>query len=354
MNFDSVTHIQIETSSICNAACPQCLRESKNGDYSFFKQTYIPTNFYSNRIPDQVYNNLKSIEFCGVMGDPCTAPNFIDICRIIKSKNPNIQITISTNGGMRSPDWWAELASVLTSKDYVKFCIDGLEDTNWIYRVNVRWTKLIENAKAFISAGGYAHWQFIPFKHNEHQITDAEVFSKELGFKNFFIVHNNRFLTDALLGVPPAKGANGLLLEPPTSEEEQHVFLDKKDLDMFNDHVIWMQQAEKSNIACQAINKKELYIDAETHLFPCCMTAAAKFTLDPSEKNDGYFNLWNAHGGDNIKLSLNSWDNILGGKFFNQIQDSWHKKFGEGRLIVCSGVCSESEVIFTSFDNRKN
>jgi hypothetical protein len=44
-----------------------------------------------------------------------------------------------------------------------------LEDTNHLYRENVEWKKIMENARAFISAGGTAHWDMLIFDHNKHQ-----------------------------------------------------------------------------------------------------------------------------------------------------------------------------------------
>ena len=70
--------------------------------------------------------------------------------------------------------------------------IDGLEDTNHIYRVGAKWEKIINNAKAFIDAGGIASWQFIEFEHNKHQIEEAKQLAKELGFKEFRLVSSTR------------------------------------------------------------------------------------------------------------------------------------------------------------------
>jgi sulfatase maturation enzyme AslB (radical SAM superfamily) len=351
MNFyKKITNIQIETSTICNAACPQCLREWRGDDYSWFNQTYIPTEFYETRIPDKVYQDLESINFCGTMGDPCAAPNFIDVCSVIKRKNPNIKISIATNGGMKSPDWWAKLAKVLSPSDSIIFGIDGLEDTNWIYRKNVKWDKLIDNVKSFIRHGGIALWQFIVFKHNEHQIPLAKEYSKKLGFSNFFTIYNNRFFVEELFG-RPAKGADGNLLEPPDTKEEQSLLL--RTVPVLSEEE-WLKVAEVGNIKCQAQSLNEAYIDAETHLVPCCYIAGAKFTLNADDP-DGYHKLWTQHGGDKIKLSLHDWDDVLASNFFIELQHSWDKKFKDGRLLVCSGTCStNTESKFTVYKNKKN
>jgi MoaA/NifB/PqqE/SkfB family radical SAM enzyme len=349
--YNTVKVIQFEHSSLCNAACPQCLREWWGGDHSRIKQTFIPTEFYENRIPDHVYQNLQTINFCGTVGDPCTAPNIVDVIKVIKRKNPNIQIIISTNGGMRKPEFWKALGSTLNDRDAVIFGIDGLEDTNWIYRVNVKWNALIDNVKAYISTGARAEWQYIVFKHNEHQVNAAEEFSQELGFKRFFTIYNNRFVVEEAFG-QRAKGADGKLLEPPTQKIDISPLL-RREKEMPKEPLEWYASAEKQCIKCQAKSLDEAYIDAETHLFPCCYLAGAKFTLDPLDKYDGYYDHWIKHGGDKIKLSLHSWDEILTSDYYAELEKSWNKKFGEGRLLVCSGVCSTDDVQFSIYKNEK-
>jgi len=352
MFYNTVKTIQIEHSSMCNAACPQCLREWWDGDYSRIKQTYIPTEFYETRIPQEVYDNLKTINFCGTVGDSCTAPNFIEVCKVIKRKNPAIEISIATNGGMRNPEWWAELARALAPTDFVIFGIDGLEDTNDIYRVNVRWNKLMANVQAFINAGGKAEWQFISFAHNEHQIEAAEELSKKMGFKRFFTIYNNRFVVEDLFK-KQSTGKGGIELLPPKAEQEKSILL-RRENSMPTDPDEWCAVAETQCIKCQAQEQLEAYIDAETHLFPCCYLAGAKFTLDPEEKRDGYYDLWMAHGGDKIKLDRNNWNDVISGEYYKALTTSWTQKFKEGRLLVCSGVCSSQEIKFSIYENKKD
>ena len=52
----------------------------------------------------------------------------------------------------------------------VIFSLDGLEDTNHIYRVGVQFKKVMENTQAFINAGASAHWDMLVFKHNKHHV----------------------------------------------------------------------------------------------------------------------------------------------------------------------------------------
>jgi hypothetical protein len=325
------------------------MREWWNGDYSKIKQTYLPTEFYENKIPQHIYDGLDKINFCGTVGDPCTAPNFIEVCRIIQRKNPNIVITISTNGGMKNTDWWTELGNVLRPKDVVIFGIDGVENTNWIYRVNVRWSKLMDNVRAFIDAGGTAYWQFISFAHNENQIPLAEQLSKDMGFKNFFTIPNNRFAVEKLFGRAVTLGANGLPLEPPSSINEISIIL--RDGKLPPTEKEWVVEAEKGCIKCQAQDMREAYIDAEGYLLPCCYIAGAKFTLNPDDP-DGYYSLWNNHGGNKINLNTFNWDEIVDSEFYQHLANSWTKKFSEGRLLVCAGTCTDNNAQFSKYKNR--
>ena len=72
------------------------------------------------------------------------------------------------------------------------FGIDGLEDTNHIYRRGVKWERLQDNFREYIKAGGDAGWQFIVFPWNEHQIEEARQRSLDEGFATFSLVQTVR------------------------------------------------------------------------------------------------------------------------------------------------------------------
>lgn len=337
--YNLVEEIDIEHSSICNAACPQCTREFKPGDYSWINQTWLPNEFYEDRIPQDVYDNLKNIYFSGMVGDPCTAPNFLDVCRIIRRRAPHVYITVSTNGGMKSPKFWSELAEIFGNMGTVKFAIDGLEDTNHIYRVNVRWNNVMANVKAYRDAGGQADWQYIVFKHNEHQVDQAEAFAKSLGFKNFIYKRSNKFLVDDLFGLTN-NGSNGVKIEHPTQEQYVHPLIFQKDrVSRVNEA---LKITEGSPIECEAQQRKTCYISAEGHLFPCVYTATGVHLYKFKPLPDSFMQLWNTHGGDKINLLKTDWHDVVNGEFLTQLQAGWHKTYKDGRLAACGLFCSKS------------
>ena len=75
-------------------------------------------------------------------------------------------LSMNTNAGARDEAWWTELAQIYGRMGAVIFSVDGLRDTNHIYRQNVVWDNVERNMRAFINAGGRARWDFLIFEHN--------------------------------------------------------------------------------------------------------------------------------------------------------------------------------------------
>lgn len=337
--YNTVTELDIEHSSICNAACPQCTRELRPGDYSWFNQTYLPNEFYSERIPQEVYDNLKSIFFSGMVGDPCAAPNFLEVCKIIRQRAPHVHIEVSTNGGMRNPEWWAELGRILGPSNWVRFAIDGLEDTNHIYRVNVRWNKVMENAQAFISAGGEAEWQYIVFRHNEHQVEEAREFALGMGFERFIVRKSHKFLIDALFEMQTA-GVGGIPIQQPTQDKYVHpLILEKKRVFKLEEA---LEISNTSPITCEVQGRGAVYISADAFLFPCVYTGTCVHLYKTKQLGDSWSTLWETEGNDKINLMKNNWNDVITGPFFTKIKQGWDQEYRNGRLAACGLFCSKS------------
>ena len=187
--FETVKWLHVEPSTRCNAWCSSCGRNNSG----FGLTDFVIEDLKTERLREVIdmLPNLHTVQFCGNLGDPCASKTINDQLSVIKDKNLNLQL--HTNGSLRTVDWWAELAMLFGDKIEVWFAIDGLEDTHAIYRQATNWQKIIDNATAFIQAGGRAVWQFIPFAHNEHQIKDCMRMSTLLGFHRFEFVKNARY-----------------------------------------------------------------------------------------------------------------------------------------------------------------
>jgi MoaA/NifB/PqqE/SkfB family radical SAM enzyme len=197
INADKVNLLHIEPTTRCNASCPGCPR---NNNGFGVREDLILQDIDPNIIMVEALNfpNLKNIHLCGNVGDPI-AYNHLNVLldKIIlyntfaeKINRKIWSIDIHTNGSLRSTKWWRKLGQVCSKgfdrQHKVVFGIDGLEDTNHIYRQATNFNKIIDNAKAFIDTGGFAEWQFLIFKHNEHQVEEAKRLSESTGFKRFY------------------------------------------------------------------------------------------------------------------------------------------------------------------------
>lgn len=183
MNSADIKWAHIELSSKCNAWCPACERNKQGFE---LVDGLVEEDLSTARLEEilKCLPNLHAVQLCGNYGDPVVAHNIIEAVDVIKQYAKKIQI--HTNGSLRNTGWWADFAGVLKDIDHdVWFGIDGLEGVHEIYRQGTDYNKIIENATAFINAGGYATWQFIPYAHNEHQLKDCLRLSQKLKFKKF-------------------------------------------------------------------------------------------------------------------------------------------------------------------------
>jgi MoaA/NifB/PqqE/SkfB family radical SAM enzyme len=193
--LSAIKYLQVEATTKCNAWCPGCGRN--NGGHGLSSKFQIEDLDYKrfNSILEEA-SNLEIVDFCGTYGDAIAAPHIVELTELAKKYSS--KIIVRTNGSLRNVQWWEQYADILKDIDHeVWFCLDGLEDTHSIYRQATDFNTIIKNATAFIQRGGTAVWQFIPWKHNEHQIKDCIKLSQQLGFSRFEFIKNVRKDFDA-------------------------------------------------------------------------------------------------------------------------------------------------------------
>jgi len=241
--LDTVKILHLEITSLCNAACPQCSRyvsDKINPDISMGDLSLLDIQ---NKLSEQFVKNLDKMFMCGNYGDPAASKYTLDVYRWFRQVNPGITLGMNTNGGLKTNSWWQELGSMLNrQRDYVVFSIDGLADTNHIYRRNVDWQRLMSNAKSYIAAGGRAHWDMLIFRHNEHQVEQARQMAADMGFTEFRCKVSRRFIN------VPVK-----YLEPPLNYKID--FHDTKEI---------------NQIFCSALDERSIYMDYTGTILPCC------------------------------------------------------------------------------------
>ena len=181
--------LNIELTSKCTLKCPRCTRTTDKGNY---KITELPLDLITQRLKKDIIKDLKYIDLSGNYGDAIYHTKFLDILRYLKSQNSK-EIYIETNGSGKSINFWKEVTSILDDRDIVTFSVDGLENTNSIYRINSKWNSIYSAMEILSKSKVQVDWKFIVFKHNQHQIEKAQQLSKQLGISNFIIVKSKLF-----------------------------------------------------------------------------------------------------------------------------------------------------------------
>ena len=175
--------LHVEPSTHCNARCPLCPRNLHGFNVpGVYQEMHLTVPVYEKVL--EKFPNRTFVYFNGNLGDPMMNPDILSLVKMSECYT-----NVFTNGGIGRRETYTELAK---QNGEITFSIDGLEDTNHLYRQDVNWNKIMERAKWYIDAGGMAVWKYIVFKHNHHQIEQARQLSKQLGFKSFDLVDHGR------------------------------------------------------------------------------------------------------------------------------------------------------------------
>ena len=200
--FDNIELLDIELSNRCNASCPMCARNIHGWSVNpRLKLNELTLDDIKN-IDKKYLDLLDTINISGNYGDPLACTQILEIVHYFLN-NTSARIILNTNGGIRNTSVWETLGQY--SKEYynneskleIRFAIDGLEDTNHIYRIGVHWKMLINNVNAYINAGGDATWRYLIFSHNQHQVDEATKLASTLGFRSFKSVITGRWRADS-------------------------------------------------------------------------------------------------------------------------------------------------------------
>lgn len=386
-NYDELTQIHVELTNACNAACPMCSRFHLNSPLirPDLEIDQITLDKFKQYFPPEIIQKLEIVLFCGSHGDPGMAKDLYEICEYIAETNPKTSVRMNTNGGMRKPEFWTKMGELFAKQrqDHwrweITFSIDGLEDTNHIYRRNVVWQNVINNAQAFINAGGIAHWDYLIFKHNEHQVDEAKELSKKMGFIHFYpkkalgvdngeqlqkmFVMNREGELDYWIE-PPVDPANRNLANPKTEQVIERFW--KFDPEKYkqlratrtpssnHDHLVANvytmlgkennENLDNAEIKCKATTMaggKEIFIDQKGRVIPCCYMATHLNGVHSDSQSLQLHHEVRKYGWDNFDLNKHSLKEILEGHHLDRVfTDSWTKpSCAKGKMAYCANIC---------------
>jgi len=381
-------YLHVELSTFCNAACPLCSRYYDGTDVTRpdLNLQSISLEKFKQYFPEEYISQVDRILFCGTMGDPIMAKDCFEIFQHVQQVHFNCEQAVHTNGGTRDFNFWKRMGKLFQSdRRSVVFSIDGLEDTNHIYRRKVNWQTLMNNVQTFINNGGRAVWDYLIFRHNEHQLDEARQLSKKLGFVDFrakrafgFENHENNTLRPRMVfnkegqvqyKIFPSSISEYRTNEAPLEVVDREYNIDvtelneaiilkyfpiiKNKVESFTDDQVdelgqYAEELNKRDIKCNShkTDFSEVYVNAEGILFPCCFVGT---------RYDGNFNsfidiqLKNKLGNRISELDLNLrniTDIIKSGVLDELFTQSWKQQsIRSGKMAMCSETCGNNKLM---------
>ena len=303
-------------------------------------------NLFASAVDKTKLKNLKRVVFEGDRGDAGMHP---DLLSYINFFDFAPSVILITNGSMRSESWWAELAKIPNLT--VVWSIDGLVDTNHLYRVGLDFSKIINNAHSFINNGGKAIWKCIVFKHNEHQINEIVTFAKSSGFQSLAFAY-------PLAGRFDWQGSPVVEYPVFISGQQSHTIELPKKSKIQIEKIIYFKNINtfpallplrgiKSR--CPWSQQGRIYITYHGYVIPCCMQHNTPDNILHNYEEDRKF-LEQIGNLDNISLTHHNLESILSNHFYSfSLEDS----LSDPQKIhhVCKNTCIKSypTVPLTSF-----
>lgn len=369
--YEEIRHIHMEPTTRCNAACPMCARNVRGIVAPGLSLADLRVEDVRAILPESFLAGIGGFDLCGAYGDPALAADVVEIVDYVRGASPACLITLYTNGGVRSAGWWRRLARSLGAHGRVIFAIDGLRETNGIYRRGVDFDKVMDNARTFIEAGGEARWDYLAFRHNERDIDEARRLAAEMGFREFSVKKTDRFLEPFYENSPEYEDspdlsrfpiyANGTAivgyLKPPSDPGLVNGTA-RRFTDVDGHREMVGRLFDTTPISCRVLDTSSVFISARGLVFPCCWTyvqatraTQGGYATDSSEQ---MLRLVAQAGGfeqiDARRVGLRA---VVEGPLFSAIEQSWAcESVAEGRLKVCARACgTDFPAYFDQFES---
>ena len=327
LNLSEIRCVHIELTTRCNARCPMCMRNYRGVDYnSGYPDTELTLQNIQHILTTDILKTIHFVNFNGNLGDFSLAKDGAEIVQYLATHD--ITISINTNGSLRSTTWWQKLASPNVT---VGFALDGLADTHAMYRQDTDWHRIIQNAQAYIAAGGRAIWRFVPFDHNRHQEAECRTLAKEMGFVSFENIYDGRDSGPVYTRTGEFSHWLGPAGDPPPIK------------DMLQSHITWYdsktvkisKDTATLNLRCRHKMNKEIYLAADGTVYPCCYL--------------GFYPHRMKHPGNQELVHLVAENNALEYplehclNWFDRVEQSWNQaSVRDGRTFQCVNTCNQT------------
>jgi hypothetical protein len=144
----SIREIHLEITTRCGVRCSQCARNMNGGRTNpNLPLTELSEHDLRKILIPSFVSQLNKMTICGNYGDATSGKDTYQIIRYFKRCNEILDIQLHSHGSARSSTWWGELGKLGMT---CHFGIDGLNDTNHIYRRGTNWSKIIQNCSSYL------------------------------------------------------------------------------------------------------------------------------------------------------------------------------------------------------------
>jgi MoaA/NifB/PqqE/SkfB family radical SAM enzyme len=173
--------LTIDPSSICNLQCVFCPTGQRRGTRT---AAMLSLPLFT-KIMNKLGPYLLHIDFCN-WGEPLLNRDLPAMIALAKTYGPTVKVDSNMNVPL---DEQAAGAFVRSGLDRLTMSVDGAsQETYEVYRRGGNFATVLRNMELLVKAkkesglpGPHLHWQFLVFRHNEHEIEKARVMSREIG-----------------------------------------------------------------------------------------------------------------------------------------------------------------------------
>lgn len=266
MNLSDVRILQLEPTSYCNARCPHCPRFDSSGNlHPDLTLDHIDVAQLVANLELHKLTSLQHVHIEGDRGDPLMHPAIEQLIDAFCTMPNPPMVELVTNGSIRNNTWWRKLANKNYPTLRVNFSIDGLEDTNHLYRVGIDYRTIVSNVQAFVDAGGRAIWKMLVFRHNEHQVEQVQKFALDLGVEEFRCFHSDKSRFQDQPQWPVTVDGVTHYIQP--AENNYNILRTAVPVEIA--HLVVENQ-----YICPNLNYGHLYVNYQGYVVPCCMMHA--------------------------------------------------------------------------------
>ena len=180
MQWGKPIAFSVEPTTSCNLRCPQC----PSGLRSFSRPTGMLLQPVFERIIDELHPTTGYVTLY-FQGEPYLNTKFLDM--VSYANRHKIYTATSTNAHYLTEE--NSKKTIASGLDRLIISIDGTsQDTYGKYRIGGQLEKVLEGTKNLVKAkqemkASTPHiiWQFIVFKHNEHELNEIKALAKTYG-----------------------------------------------------------------------------------------------------------------------------------------------------------------------------